>query len=316
MRLIPKGQGGLLARTGKVVQKGYKPIKALTETGKAASKFKFTNNPKFKSELDWSPQGWFGKRPVGAGGYTQEEVQELLSNVPEYLKIEKDSKNNGTWLKLPDNTYWEGDPREWVMMQSKKYKNFIRDSKLPGNYTHESNNWEGTQISPHPANSGKLFGEGFYLFKNPTGKDTTLGKIYTTKQNRDNTPIAYNVAVRSINPAIYDSFKDKYGDFFIADRSHPARTGTFHYPRWQEFNPNETFDPRLDNDVLILDGAWKGGDKIITGFPNGEYAFPEIKFITGNTGNFSRDPRFVKNIFRGIGTGSLIYNTVKEESSE
>lgn len=72
--------------------------------------------PKFTSELDWSPESWFSKR--AGGKYDAEDVKALESHVPEYLKIEKEAKANGTWLKMPDGSTWQGDPRSWVQMQS------------------------------------------------------------------------------------------------------------------------------------------------------------------------------------------------------
>ena len=72
--------------------------------------------PKFISELDWSPESWFSKRTGGT--YDAEDVKVLRSHVPEYLKIEKEAKANGTWLKMPDGSVWQGDPRSWVQIQS------------------------------------------------------------------------------------------------------------------------------------------------------------------------------------------------------
>lgn len=81
------------------------------------------------SELDWSPESWFSKRPGNLGlpynsktnpmGYTDFDVRSLKSHIPEYIKIEMDSKANGTWLKMPDGSTWTGDPRSWVQLMSK-----------------------------------------------------------------------------------------------------------------------------------------------------------------------------------------------------
>lgn len=78
----------------------------------------------FKSELDWSPESWFGKRVNKPDGtkYTPEDEKSLKSHIQEYLDIERDSKVNRTWLKMPDESQWTGDPRSWVMMQSKAFK--------------------------------------------------------------------------------------------------------------------------------------------------------------------------------------------------
>lgn len=75
-------------------------------------------SPKFISELDWSPESWFSKR--AGGKYDAGDVKALKSHVPEYLDIEKKAKADGTWLKMADGTTWQGDPRSWVQLQSKK----------------------------------------------------------------------------------------------------------------------------------------------------------------------------------------------------
>lgn len=78
----------------------------------------------FKSELDWSPESWFSRRIAKSDGtrYTNEDVKSLNSHLQEYLDIERDSKANGTWLNMPDGSKWTGDPRSWIMMQSKAFK--------------------------------------------------------------------------------------------------------------------------------------------------------------------------------------------------
>ena len=91
--------------------------KQLVAKGKnAVQRFKESRN--FKSELDWSPESWFGTRPPYIG-YDPKDVAELKRHVPEYLEIERKAKANGTWLKMPDGTTWTGDPRSWVQFMSK-----------------------------------------------------------------------------------------------------------------------------------------------------------------------------------------------------
>lgn len=89
------------------------------------------NVPKYNpSELDWSPESWFSKRRgVDKNGqlWTEEDARILASHVPEYLQIERDAKRDGTWLKMPDGSTWTGDPRAWVIMQSKAFKKHYQD---------------------------------------------------------------------------------------------------------------------------------------------------------------------------------------------
>ena len=43
----------------------------------------------------------------------------LRGNVPEYNQIIKKAKKAGTYMKNADGTPFQGDPREWTMLQSK-----------------------------------------------------------------------------------------------------------------------------------------------------------------------------------------------------
>jgi len=82
----------------------------------------------FVSELDWTPQGWFDKyRPHE---YDVTDITALESHVPEYHQIEQQAKANGTWLRMPDGSTWEGDPRGWVMSQSKNVRDNYRNEVL------------------------------------------------------------------------------------------------------------------------------------------------------------------------------------------
>lgn len=94
-----------------------KSAQAFSKTGLSgpvpAAALKAKSSAPFKSELDWRPESWFATRPKGIG-YDAQDVAALESHVPEYLEIEKTAKANGTWLKMEDGSYWEGDPRSWV----------------------------------------------------------------------------------------------------------------------------------------------------------------------------------------------------------
>ena len=76
------------------------------------------HSSKFKSELNWSPKSWF-EEAAGRTDYTRSDIDALTSHVPEYHKIERLAKEDGTWLKMPDGSTWKGDPRSWVQLQSK-----------------------------------------------------------------------------------------------------------------------------------------------------------------------------------------------------
>lgn len=130
---------------------------------KAIKRFKPINQkPKFKSELDWSPENWFGTRVDKA--YDVEDITALQSHIPEYLKIEETAKKNGTWLKMPDGFTWEGDPRSWVQMMSKDYDRYT--GKSPFKYKPFSHSTDTKFNTFDIRHFGKtddgFYGRGFY----------------------------------------------------------------------------------------------------------------------------------------------------------
>lgn len=138
------------------------------KTSPKSSMIFMDRTPAFMSELDWSPESWFKTR--GSIGYDKEDVDALLSHVPEYTKIEQQAKVNGTWLKNADGTDWEGSPREWVMLQSQAAQKLSPDFFYSGR--------EGTRPF-NPSYRGEVWGTNnlgtAYTYKGPHG---TMTKLY------------------------------------------------------------------------------------------------------------------------------------------
>lgn len=116
---------------------GTYKLASLKNTVKNAAKKNYYSPKTFISELDWTPKRWFNdtrsdeyKLPNGLK-YDAEDIESFKAHIPEYIQIEQRTKDNGTWLKMPDGSKWTGDPRSWVQMQSKDYKNAkLRDSPV------------------------------------------------------------------------------------------------------------------------------------------------------------------------------------------
>lgn len=130
--------GAVMSGLGDVLNAGM-------AAGPAYTVGKKLRTPKFISELDWSPESWFSKRTWGT--YDAEDVKVLRSHVPEYLKIEKEAKANGTWLKMPDGSIWQGDPRSWVQIQSNNVQKMNPEQF-----------WTGIDQSVNPNYNGILWG--------------------------------------------------------------------------------------------------------------------------------------------------------------
>jgi hypothetical protein len=48
----------------------------------------------------------------------------------EYNAIESTSKANGTWMKNPDGSVFQGTPEQFVQQNSQNFKNAFGNSKL------------------------------------------------------------------------------------------------------------------------------------------------------------------------------------------
>ena len=122
----------MLTVAGKKVYDTAKPaLQKIFQKEPPASEWFGVEKPRsFQSELDWSPEGWFGTRANGV--YDTEDVTALQFHLPEYLEIEKAAKANGTWLKMPDGSTWKGDPRSWVQLQSKEGQKLSQERLFTG----------------------------------------------------------------------------------------------------------------------------------------------------------------------------------------
>ena len=67
---------------------------------------------------DFTPENWLSLRVDRPDGtkFDQDDVNALNSHRSEYKNIELASKQNGSWLKMPNDSVWNGDPRIWIMM--------------------------------------------------------------------------------------------------------------------------------------------------------------------------------------------------------
>jgi len=69
-----------------------------------------------KSEIDW--------------GKWNKEIPKNKALMKEYEAIEKTSKADGTWMKNPDGSVFQGTPEQFVQQQSSWFKKAFRNSKV------------------------------------------------------------------------------------------------------------------------------------------------------------------------------------------
>lgn len=132
---------------GVTVPEGFTPVRVINQNMRNGSrtvhlvkdnstgKFKILEDMNFKSELDWSPKSWFEEaagrkyKDGSKNQYNDADIKALESHIPEYEEIERTAKLNGTWLKMPDGSTWEGDPRSWVQYMSKAAQEAAKGQK-------------------------------------------------------------------------------------------------------------------------------------------------------------------------------------------
>ncbi len=70
----------------------------------------------FKSEIDW--------------GKWNKEIPDNKALMQEYNAIEQQAKANGSWMKNPDGSKFQGTPEQFVQQNSENFKKAFGDSKL------------------------------------------------------------------------------------------------------------------------------------------------------------------------------------------
>ncbi len=86
------------------------PIPLIDDIGKIKGITKIFKNPKslFKSEIDWAK--W------------NKEIPKNTQLMKEYTTIEQTSKANGTWMKNPDGSKFNGTPEQFIQQLSNNFK--------------------------------------------------------------------------------------------------------------------------------------------------------------------------------------------------
>ncbi len=170
------GEAGLMAPTlvgdiGATIQAVRHPIqtvKAVKNIIKKSTKETIKKEP----DLVWDAEQMF--RDGNNYSYTPEDVDILNGFIPEYKEIERASKANGTYLKMSDGTTWKGDPREWVIAQSKNVKANYGDEILTYGNSDTWINKAGVDVS------GDILGEKTLW----TSTNPYLGGTYGNKRYR------------------------------------------------------------------------------------------------------------------------------------
>lgn len=251
---------------------------------------------KFKSELDWDE-------------FNSDIPKERLK---QYYEIEEATKRNGTWMKNPDGTPFQGSPYWFVQSHSKEWAEYMKHHGVtnPNDYSYMTrglnyNNSKFPQIEdPEPTMlTGKvLFGtEGLQSNKTLIAEipeaysmgDTHIFKKASDTNELGLVELAYpNVEFRHTIDAKGNRF-DNIGHGFISTEGLRFRMNFDPMGTPTVVKIKNVVDNGLRNDVVI-DGA---------------RLYP--KSIWGNDGSFSFTGKNRDNIFKTlapflIGSGTLL----------
>ena len=192
---------------------GYKEV---PKPSIQASKAGVQVAPNFKSEIDWAK--W------------NKEIPSNKTLLDEYNSIEQSSKANGTWMKNPDGSAFQGTPEQFVQQNSSNFKKafpngndityrgstnqmskkgFLNEDKVSGSIFTAN---KEAAISYGPGKRG--YNEGA-IFKKTEDTGNKVHELYypTSKNsiNIDNQGRSWRELSKDIIPRPED-YIDKYGD--------------------------------------------------------------------------------------------------------
>ena len=246
------------------------------------------NANKFKSELDWSPESWFATR-TGNIGYDAEDVAALRSHILEYHQIEKQAKADGTWLKMPDGSTWEGDPRSWVQMMSSSYDRYTRNSPFKYEpFAHSTDDiFDTFDMSYFGKTDQGFYGKGFYTHP----AENISGELRGRNSYGDNN---YLLTTNVKKPLDLHSTDFEYAGLF----------------NWENTNaPKGIFDN--------YDSVYYGvpGNKMVGASPS-ELVVPSsnnYKSLLGNNGNFNPLNPNIYKVMMPFGVSTIAINQLQDK---
>lgn len=272
--------------------RGYKPIEI--PESKIYNKF---SNSNFKSEINWSK--W------------NPEIPDNTKLMQEYNTIEKTSKANGTWMKNPDGSPFQGTPEQFVQQNSENFKKAFPE--YHGEILNHNTNAELNTIDESFFNKGAgdtgYYGKGTYAHPK---------KEYTKVYGKNN----YELYLNSKNKGFLDKSNIDDAEYFKRSDNEILQ---HHLPEYEnklmnyKLDPSRYYDNAKENWLNKLNEQVKAGkisrDKLdeftsLHNPKNGEVVIPfnnRVKSAIGNNGMFDMtNPNIYKGLVPAvIGTAAL-----------
>ncbi len=233
----------------------------------------------FKSEINW--------------GKWNKEIPENKALMQEYNALEQQAKADGTWMKNPDGSAFNGTPEQFVQQNSENFQKAFGNSKLI--------NPDGSSTISYHGTKNPLKEDKFNLdYFGKTTDDGWLGKgIYITPKKYIARNYSKNQGHVTDKSRIYELY---------ADVKNPISTGDVNRTNLEKFFGREDDVFFKSNDAVIDD--FMG----IPGFNSRKKDLQEIliknpqqlKSAIGNNGMFDMtNPNIYKTVVGALATGTL-----------
>lgn len=284
---------GVILGIPSIIKNGIKGIRPNTLKTKSSKKFSTIDQ-----SLNWNAEDLF--KAGNNTSYTLEDLNTLKSYIPEYKEIERTSKLNGTFLKMSDGSIYKGDPREWVIAQSKN----VRKNYSSELYHHGDDNIYLTNVGKDV--TGEVIGEKpLWTSTNPNIPSTYGNRRYTfvIPKNTTTTAIidAHNNNWRSIakNTTTNDFVNTHLIDDGIVRINNVVDVGPLN-------NIHKQFPIVPGETIMDYFSRVFAGDDVVLG------KNVLRKSLLGNNGNFNPN---TKNIFKVATPAYLTYKETQKRKN-
>lgn len=244
----------------------------------------------FKSEIDWAK--W------------NKEIPNNKSLIEEYNAIEQTSKTNGTWMKNPDGSPFQGTPEQFVQQNSQNFKKAFGNSKLVNpdgsptiQYHGSAKKFDTFDESKFQLGDAGYSGVGIY-----TTPSKSTAQSYAMSSSKLHSgeiePTVYELYGQANNPISASQLikENKGRDLFNFHRKN----------NWKgELTPEESlmqFDAAIADQLPNVERIrpWNDAREIV--FPSNK----QLKSAIGNNGMFDMtNPNIYKSIVGALATGTL-----------
>jgi len=220
----------------------------------------------FNSEINW--------------GNWNKEIPDNLQLMKEYNAIEQTSKANGSWMKNPDGSVFQGTPEQFVQQNSENFKKYFDKSKLVNSDGSPTIVYHGSPNQFESFDKFQITDQGFH------GRG-----IYTTPKKGYAQQYAGDISSKNPTPTLYELY---------GNTVNPATTREFR-EGLHEFNKGNNIEKNfLNYDSAVENLNYKLGEESFPIHKAREIVFPksnQVKSATGNNGMFDmNNPNIYKSV--------------------